>query len=113
MAITLKQIAQQQLTTTAATSIVSPAANQEVCIKAVRVANTSAGNVTLILYHDNDGTTYDDTTTVLPLTTIPAKKIYTDGGDMTYFLNDSDGNFAAKAGTASALTITLYGFVRT
>ena len=113
MAIALKQIAQMQLTTTSATSVISPSAGQEICIKAVRVANTSAANVTLILYHDDDGITYDDTTTVLPKITIPALKIFTDGGDMTYFLDNSSGNLAAKAGTANALTITLYGFIRT
>jgi hypothetical protein len=113
MAIALKQLAQTQLTTTAATSIFQVTAGQEAVIKAVRVCNTSAGNVTIVLYHDNDGTTYDNTTTVLPQTTVAANKIVTDGGEMTYMMNNTAGNFAAKAGTANALTITLYGFIRT
>lgn len=113
MAIALKQIAQTQLGTTDATSLIQAASGQEICIKSVRVANTSAGNVAVTLYHDDDGSTYNDTTTVLPQTTIPALKILTDGGDMTYFLNNTSGNFAAKASVIDALTITLYGFIRT
>jgi len=106
MSSTNKQLGQAVATTTA-TSIYSPASGVEAVIKQITVCNTTNSIVKLSLYRDDDGTTYDTTTTVKYDQDVPAKS--TELWDVYYCMNDSTGNFAIEAGASSSLTVTLDG----
>lgn len=106
MSTTNKHLGQAVATTTA-TSIYSPAASTETVIKQITICNTTSNTVTLSLYRDDNGTTYDTTTAVKYQQPIQAKK--TELWDVYYCMNDSDGNFAIEAGASNSLTVTLDG----
>ena len=114
MAWTSGQLAQSAVTTTP-TSVLSPDAGQELIIAAIRVVNYSAAGRWLKVYHDEDGTTYDTTTIILPQVTIPAYSVYAltkdDGGPI--IMGNVAGNLAVEAEANSALTVTVYGITRT
>jgi len=105
-----KQLGQAVATTTA-TSIYSPAAAGDTVIKQITVCNTTTNIVTLSLYRDDNGTTYDTTTAVKYQQDIGAKT--TELWDVYYCMNDSNGNFAIEAGASNSLTVTLDGQVFT
>ena len=101
-----KQLGQGVATTTA-TSIYSPAASTETVIKNITVCNTTNNIVTLSLYRDDDGTTYDNTTAIKYQQDIGAKT--TEKWDVYYCMNNVLGNFAIEAGASGSLTVTLDG----
>ena len=103
---TNKQLGQAVATTTA-TSIYSPGASVETVIKQITVCNTTNNIVTLSLYRDDNGTTYDTTTAVKHLQDVPAKG--TELWDVYYCMNNSSGNFAIEAGASNSITVSLDG----
>ncbi len=106
MTFTEKQIAQGRLTTTA-TSLYSPAASTVGIIKNITITNTSTLEHTFTLYVDDDGTTYDESTTIA--WEIPAKPGRVIQIQCYIPMNDASGNFAVKSDSANAITITLFG----
>ena len=62
MATTLKQLGQLRPANTTAASLYSPGANTETIVKSILVCNTTGGAVTYRIFHDDDGTTYDENT---------------------------------------------------
>ena len=106
MASTNKMLG-QAVATTSPVSIYNPGASTESVIKQITVCNTSTNIVTVSIYRDDDGTTYDTTTAVNYQQSVPAKS--TVHFDVYYCMNDSSGNIAIEAGASSSLTITLDG----
>ena len=107
MALQEKQLGQLRPANTTAASIYSPAANVTGVIKTVVVCNTSAAAATFRIFHDDNGTTYDESTALFwDVNVNPGQTV-----DFDTFapMNDSTGNFAVRTGTASALTFTVYG----
>ena len=102
--MTGKQLAQRNDADTSTHSVYSPAADIEDTIL-INLANTTATAATVWVYHDDDGTTYDATTAIVPNITIPAYTVIQIG---PVYMNDSTGNLAFKQGTSGAITITLY-----
>jgi acetyltransferase-like isoleucine patch superfamily enzyme len=111
MANTYQQLGQARENSTNAVSVYSPGASEEVIIKQIIVANTSGAAATVRMFHDNDGTTYDESTTVGWDVTIPANSVWDRG--VTICMNNAAGNFAYRSSVANALTITIYGVVKT
>ena len=101
-----KQLGQGVASTTA-TSIYSPAADTETVIKQITICNTTNNIVTLSLYRDDDGTTYDTTTAIKYQVDVPAKA--TEQWDVYYCMNNSAGNIAIEAGATNSLCVTLDG----
>ena len=101
-----KQLGQAVATTTA-TSIYSPGSGVEAVIKQITACNTSQSSVTLSIYRDDNGTTYDTTTAVKYLQAIPARS--TEKWDVYYCMNDSTGNLAIEAGASDSISVTLDG----
>jgi hypothetical protein len=101
-----KQLAQAELTNSPV-SYYSPAANIETSIDSIIITNTTNVDRWFILWVDDNGTTYNDTTVLYFEVEVPRntsmeldKKIY---------MNDSTGNLAMEAEINSALTATIFG----
>lgn len=102
-----RQLAQSRPSNTSAASIVNDTRPWQVDL--ILVTNTSENNVAATIYHDANGTTYDESTAIVWAAQIKPN-------DTAYFeFNipitniDSNGNLAVKSGAASALTFTVYG----
>ena len=104
---TINQMLGQGVATTNPVSIYSPGSGDEVVIKNITCCNTTSNIVTLSLYRNNDGTTYDTTTAVKYQQSMAAKT--TEQWDVYYCMNNSSGNFAIEAGASNSLTVTLDG----
>ena len=103
-----KQLAQEELTNSA-TSIYSPGTDEEVEITAIYISNRDGKDRWFNMWHDEDGTTYDDTTALFVEVDIP--------GDSTLviedpiYLNNAAGNLAMEAEANNDMTVTIYGKV--
>lgn len=108
---TLKQLGQLRPADTNAASLYSPGAGEEVTINSLVVSNTSGSAATFRIFLDDNGSTYDETTSLAWDISLPADSIYKHPGVIT--MNDSTGNLAVRSGTANALTFTAHGSVTT
>ena len=112
MANTFKQLGQLRPANTTAASIYSPASSTETIVKSIIICNTSGVDATCRVFHDDDGTTYDETTALQWDVTVTA-----DSSSLTVevnlCMNNSSGNLAVRSGTANALTFTVYGMEQT
>ena len=88
-------------------SIFSPSKRDRYTIKSILIANTTASSVDFRLFHDEDGTTYDETTAIF--FDIPLSGNCTFLYESEIFMNDPAGNLGARTATGSALTFTVYG----
>jgi len=111
MAFTTKQLGQARPANTTAVSIYSPGASTNTDIKGVHIANTSAGSATFRLFHDDNGTTYDESTALVWDVAVGVGAVV----NITTLISmdDATGNLAVRTDTASALTFTVYGAERT
>ncbi len=105
MAFTEKQLAQAEVPNTA-TSIYGGPASGTAVIRQIIVANHESTAGTFSMWHDDDGTTYNDTTVLAEDIPIGANSILPMG---IFIPIDTAGNFAVKADAANKMTITLYG----
>lgn len=107
MAMQEKQLGQRRDNDTLTHSIYSPAAGVTAIVKSIVVCNTSASEATFSLFIDDDGTTYDESTTLFPDISLDAKS--TVQIDTYYTMNDPTGNLAYQQGSPNAITITVFG----
>jgi hypothetical protein len=107
MAFQEKQLGQARENSTNAVSVYSVDVDTTGIIKFITIANNSGSDAAVRLFVDDDGTTYDETTTIAWDITIPADSVW----DRHVFIamNNSSGNFAYRSSIANALTITLFG----
>jgi hypothetical protein len=107
----VRQLAQSRPSGTGAASIIAKADGKKVIITGIIVSNTTTGNATYSIYLDNDGTTYDQTTSLFYGVLLTANAT-----DVVEFANGlpidsgSAGNLAVQTNTGSALTFTIMGF---
>ena len=97
--------------TTAATAYTASIQTE---ITRILVANTTVLAATFRLFHDDDGTTYDQTTALYYDESIAAnttKVINMEAQGCGLFVAKS-GTIGVRTGTADALTFSLYGRVR-
>jgi hypothetical protein len=111
MANTYKQLAQKRENSTNAVSVYSPNASEEVIIKSIIVANTSGADADVRIFHDDDGTTYDESTAIAWDVTIPTDSVW--DREVTICMNNSSGNLAYRSSVSNALTISVHGVVKT
>ena len=105
MTIAYDQVAQARENSTNAVSVYAGAANTEVqCF--VTVCNTTSGDVLLRLFHDKDGTTYDENTALVWDVIVEPGQVFDKD---KIFINGNSGNLAYRSSVANALTITVYG----
>ena len=108
MTIAYSQLAQARENSTNAVSIYSPGAGETVQAF-IKIANNTAAIAAVRIFHDDDGTTYDETTAL-------AWDIDIDPGQILeidkIFMNNSSGNIAYRTSVANALTATVFGVVK-
>jgi hypothetical protein len=94
--------------TTAATAFT---ATQNTEIVRIVVCNTTGSATTYGLYHDNDGSTYDQTTALRYAKAIAANDVdeITCNPGAGYSIA-KNGTLGVQTGTASALTFSIYGY---
>lgn len=105
------QLAQNRPSGTTAVSAFTATLRTEVT--AIWVANTSSSSAKYSLFHDDDGSTFDQTTALVYETVIPpnatvmitAEQL---GGGIAI---SADGQLGIQTDTANALTFTVYGVV--
>lgn len=101
------QLGQSRPDDTVAVSLYSPADGIVTIIKQVIVANTSAASAKYRICHDEDGTTYDETTALF--WNVPVATETTDVLDVCVFMANSSGNLAVRTDTTEAVTFSCYG----
>lgn len=111
MATVGSQLGQLRPANTTAASLYSPAASTETRLTQLVITNTSGAAATYRLFIDDDGTTYDETTSIAWDVAIAADTFVII--DLGQYMNDSTGNFAVRTSVADALTFTLSGLEKT
>lgn len=109
MAIDYTQVSQIRVANTSPVSIYQsgPAETVQVFCK---FANVSAAPAFLRVFHDQNGSTYDQSTAlVYDLKLLPGEFLELDH----VFINNASGNLAYRSSVASAITATIYAVVRT
>lgn len=107
MSIQEKQLGQLRPANTTAASLYSPAASTTWVGKNLVVCNTSGAPATYRVFHDEDGTTYDETTALFWEAPIAANETITVTGLLAGFTDA--GSVGVRSSVANALTFTLYG----
>jgi len=107
MAMQSFQLGQSRPSGTTAASIYSPGANVETTITSIIVCNTSGAAATYRIFHDHNGTTYDQTTALFYDIAIAADTTHI--LDVFIAADDENGNLAVRTSVANALTFTVYG----
>jgi len=108
MSLEYKQLAQVRATDTNPTFLYSSGVGETVLIELV-IVNTTVDDVAVRIFHDNDGTTYDESTAIRWDFIIEAGLFL----PIKIKMDNSAGNLAYRTATANALTATVYGIVKT
>lgn len=106
-----RQLAQSRPSATSAASVYSPGEQIVTQIQSIVVSNTGTGNLRFSIYHDEDGTTYDQTTALYfqeALNSKTNKTIQFNYGSGIW-MRDTSGNLAVQTDTANDATFTVYG----
>lgn len=111
MALTYSLLGQKRENSTNAVFVYSPAASTETIIRSVIIANTTASTVKVRMFLDDNGSTYDETTSLAWDVEIPGNSVW--DREVTLCMNDATGNFAYRSSVANALTISVFGREKT
>lgn len=107
MAFQEKLLGQARPGSTTAATLYSRPASTTVIIKTIVVANTTAAPETFRIFHDDDGTTYDQSNALFYDVAIAANT--TTQVDIFMAMATASGTIGVRTSTASALTFTAYG----
>lgn len=107
MGISEKQLGQLRPANTTAASIYSAPASTNTSIQTINIANVTASAASYSIFHDNSGTTYDESTSLYFLISIPGRS--STQVDIFAATDNDTGNFAVQTDTANALNFTIYG----
>ena len=107
MTITEKRLGQGQIANGSRTTLYTVPSSTTGIIKSINIANTTASPVTISIWHVPNGGSYGDSNAILKTLTIPAN-------DFTHIntympMNTAGDTLQAEAGTATAITISVYG----
>lgn len=108
-----KQLAQSHPLVTTATQVYSvPSDVSETEVETIFIANTQPNELFVSVFHDNDGTTFDDTTALIFNVRLPKETslILTGGGRPLLRMSaDTSGNLAVQTDKADEATFSVYG----
>ncbi len=102
------QLGQLRPANTTAASLYTLPANTETNVRSVIVCNVSSAAAKLRIFHDTDGTTYDQGTAVFYDALLESGRTL-EWEPTDLWLRDVSGHIAVRTDTASALTFSLYG----
>ena len=102
-----KCLAQARPTGTSAVSLYSPARGIVTEIQTIIVNNQTDASVDFSIFHDDDGTTYSEVTSLYWEQALAADT--TREINLTLWMNNPSGNLATTSATGSAFTFTIYG----
>ena len=105
-----QQLAQSRPSSTTAASIYAPRSQFRIEIRKFVICNTSGSAATFRIFHDDNGTTYDETTALFWDSAIAADTTVTVEEEF-WMIGRSQGNIAVRTSVNNALTFTLYGAV--
>lgn len=109
MAIDYTQVSQTRVANTSPVSIYQSGPAETVQIFA-KFTNVSTGTAYLRIFHDQNGSTYDQSTALLYDFKLLPGELF----ELNHvFINNASGNLAYRSSVASAITATVYGVVRT
>lgn len=101
------QLAQLRQSGTSTASILN--SDKPWTVDLIVICNTTAGAANFSIFHDADGTTYDQSTALMYATSIPANTTIKWEPPAALANNNRLGNLAIQQGTSQAITCTLYG----
>ncbi len=104
---TPQQLAQNRPANTTAASLYSPADGIVSEITHLVICNTSGASAKARVFHDDDGTTYSEVTSLYWDIAVAADTSVEI--DVAIYMSNSSGNLAIRSDTADALTFTAYG----
>ena len=102
-----RQLAQSRPSGTSAVSLFKPGYDERIYVDTLVVVNTSGSSAACTVYHDADGTTYDETTTIVPGVTIQPNGYMLI--EILAGIWSNAENIGIKTSVSNALTFTLYG----
>jgi hypothetical protein len=103
-----QQLAQSRPSSTTAASIYAPRSQFRIEIRKFVVCNTSEDAATFRIFHDDNGSTYDETTALFWDSPIDAGETVTIEEEF-WMIGRSQGNVAVRTSVSNALTFTVYG----
>lgn len=106
-----KILGQLRPANTTAASLYSPGSNITAEITTIVVCNQGGNNASFRVFHDDDGTTYDETTALFWDVDILANETVMVQGPL--YINNSSGNLGVRTSAGNELTFTAYGFETT
>jgi|TARA_R100001244_G_scaffold124675_2_gene94550 hypothetical protein len=106
-----KQLGQARPANTTAVSIYSPTDGTRSEILQILVCNTSGSAATFRIFHDDNGTTYDQTTALYYDKSVNADDTLRIWPNKPpgFAMYNTDGNLAVRTSSGNALTFTVYG----
>ena len=107
MTTTLKQLGQLRPANTTAASLYSPGASVDAVVKSIVICNTSGAAAKARVFHDDNGSTYNETTALAWDINILADATVV--LELFVAMDDDTGNLAVRTDTNDALTFTAYG----
>jgi prephenate dehydratase len=103
-----RQLGQTRPANSTAVSIYAPASHYRTEVRKFVICNTSVNATTFRIFHDEDGTTYNETTALFWNIPIDAGETVTITEE--FWINGlNSGNIAIRSGLGNALTFTIYG----
>jgi len=106
MAHSMEQLGQLRPANTTAASLYSPSSG-ETLIKSIVACNVGTVAAKFRVFHDDNGTTYDETSALYWDVEVPAG--HSANIEVNIMMNDATGNLAVRTDTNSAFNFTCYG----
>ena len=102
------QLAQLRPANTSAAALLTPIDKYLYIVYTVIIANVTGTAATASLFHDKDGTTYDQSTALLYQVSVAANDTTIITFEKGLTIRDT-GTIGVQSGTSSAINCTLYG----
>lgn len=106
-----RQLAQLRPSGTSAESLFSPSGHYPYKVDLIVATNNSGASVDITIYHDVDGTTYDDTTCIMSTSSLASGQTLEFAPENGIGDYRAAGNIAVKTSTADSVNFTAYGTV--
>ena len=104
-----RQLAQVRPSGTTAVNLFSINPSAHYVIDSIMITNVHGNSLTVSVFHDTDGTTYDDTTAIIHEATVHNPRYIKLEGPFYGF--SSEENWGCQCSVADGATFTVYGYI--